>query len=359
MKILVVQDYLRSGGTERQACTLASAFADSGHQVMLMTFRPGGALSSLPSARVQRLVLQKSDLGWDWYAPGLIRRAREFDPDGVLCMGRMANCYGSFLAGRLQRAVVIATLRTGKVLPWLFRRSLRTVRHVVANSHETRDRVIAAGQATADRVSVIHNSLVFTPAPPPSDQDREEARRQRGAGPDTVVLLWVGMFRPEKNHRECLDLVARLPASLPWQFWLVGEGPTRAELMRQTASRGLADRVQFLGFMSNPTSLYPLADLAVMTSRSESLSNFLIEAHAHGLPSLAYAASGVSECGGTVVPMGDQTAFLAALEKRVADREFRRQESCRVRQFARDAFSPDKQTRAYLDLFQKLHAPST
>jgi glycosyltransferase involved in cell wall biosynthesis len=356
LKILVVQDYLRSGGTERQSCTLANAFAEAGHQVMLLTFRPGGPLSVLPSNRVLRQVLQTSDLGWDWFAPGLIRAARRFDPDAILCMGRMANCYGWLLSARLPKAAVVATLRTGKSLPWLFRRTLRRARHVVANSHETRERVLAAGQATPERVSVIHNSLVFAPSPPPPN--RNALRRERGVPDDAVLLLWVGMFRPEKNHQECLDLVARLPAGLPWHFWLVGDGPTKDRLVRWTEERGLSARIQFLGFQPNPTALYPLADLAVMTSRSESLSNFLIEAHAHGLPSLAYAASGVAECGGTVVPMGDQQAFLGALEKRVADPAFRRQESARVRQFALDAFSPEKQTRAYLDLFQRLLAPS-
>jgi hypothetical protein len=35
MKILIVQDYLRSGGTERQSVFLASAFAKAGHEVKL------------------------------------------------------------------------------------------------------------------------------------------------------------------------------------------------------------------------------------------------------------------------------------------------------------------------------------
>src|SRR5262249_4293882 len=94
--------------------------------------------------------------------------------------------------------------------------------------------------------------------------------------------------------------------------------------------------------------------VAVLTSHSESLSNFLIESHAHGLPSVAYAATGVAECGGVVTPMGDQTAFLAETQKLIADPARRQQESRRVRAFARHAFSPEPQVRAYLELFQTL-----
>ena len=38
MKILIVQDYLRSGGTERHSLFMATAFAKAGHEVTLLTF---------------------------------------------------------------------------------------------------------------------------------------------------------------------------------------------------------------------------------------------------------------------------------------------------------------------------------
>jgi predicted ABC-type transport system involved in lysophospholipase L1 biosynthesis ATPase subunit len=44
MKILIIQDHLRSGGTERQSVLLANAFAAAGHPATLLTFRPGGPL---------------------------------------------------------------------------------------------------------------------------------------------------------------------------------------------------------------------------------------------------------------------------------------------------------------------------
>ena len=44
MKILIVQDYLRSGGTERQSVFMATMFAQAGHEGTLLTFRPRGIL---------------------------------------------------------------------------------------------------------------------------------------------------------------------------------------------------------------------------------------------------------------------------------------------------------------------------
>ena len=142
MKILLVQDYLRSGGTERQSVLLANAFAADGHEVRLITFRPGGALAQTLGASVGRAPLQPFDLRLDWFAPGLGARAAEFAPDIALCMGRMANCYAGALQGRLPQAPVLGTMRTGKPLPLLFRRSLRRVRHLVANSADARDTLV-------------------------------------------------------------------------------------------------------------------------------------------------------------------------------------------------------------------------
>ena len=357
MKILVVQDYLRSGGTERQSVLLAGAFAAAGHDTTLLTFRPGGALAATCPPTVKRLILQPFDLGLDWFAPGLHRAAARLGPDVILCMGRMANCYAGGLQRKLPGAAVIATLRTGKPLPALFRRSLPVVSHIVANSAETKANLVTQQDLPESKISVIYNSLVFTP---PADLFRNHAlRTQHGAGPATVVLLCVAMFRPEKNQRELLELAAALPASADWQLWFAGTGPTAASCEETAAARGLRDRVRFLGFQPDPSALYRAADVAVLASRSESLSNF--EAHAHGLPAVASAAQGVSECmrpgdTGWVVPHDDRVGFLARLQPLLADAEFRAAVSARARSFAVSRFAPAQSSRAYLELFAQLQA---
>lgn len=205
MKILIVQDYLRSGGTERQSVFMASAFAKAGHEVTLLTFRPRGVLDldgdQQPFAFRS---LQPFDTGLDWFAPGLLRTAVEAAPDLVLCMGRMANCYAGFIQSRLPRAAVVCTMRTGKALPYLFVRSLRLCRHVVANSHVAK-RVLTDGyDIPASRITVIHNPVLrFTDE---TAARNLALRRYLGANPSTVVLLNVAMFRPEKNQRELIEI---------------------------------------------------------------------------------------------------------------------------------------------------------
>ncbi len=357
MKILVVQDHLRSGGTERQSILLAGAFAGAGHNVTLLTFRPGGPLSPTCSPAVKRRSLQRVDTGLDWWAPGLRRTTAALAPQVILCMGRMANCY----AGRLQRqfpaAAVVATMRTGKRLPALFRSSLHTARHVVANSREARANLVHHLGLSESKISVIYNSLVF----PPADATAVNLalRATHGAGPGTAVLLCVAMFRPEKNQRELIELVATLPPTADWQLWLAGTGPALPACEQLATERGLGARVKFLGFQTDPSAVYRAADIAVHASRSESLSNFLIEAQAHGLPAVVYAAQGIGECflegeTGWVVPQGDRAGFIARLQPLLDDAAFRRECSLGARTFASSQFDPGRQARAYLDLFTRL-----
>jgi glycosyltransferase involved in cell wall biosynthesis len=359
MKILIVQDFLRSGGTERQSLLLARAFAAAGNPVELMTFRPGGPLAP-GGAPFSHRALQPFDTGLDWFAPGLAGRAAAFAPEVILCMGRMANC----LAGRLQRrvpgAVVVGTLRTGKPLPLLFRRSLARVGHVVANSAEARDRLVALNGLPPGKISVIRNSLVF-PAPAAA-AERGALRARMGAGPATCVMLCVAMFRPEKNQRGLIEIAAGLPAEPDWQLWLAGDGPCRPACERLAEHLGIGGRVRFPGFQRNPAALYAAADIAVHASSSESLSNFLIEAQANGLPAVALQAQGIAECfvpgeTGWAVGRGDVAGFRAILARLMAEGPAERAaRAAAARTFARESFDPERQVRSYLELFNRLIA---
>jgi glycosyltransferase involved in cell wall biosynthesis len=367
MKILVVQDRLRSGGTERQSVLLANAFAASGHDATLLTFRPGGALAATVAPGVRRLALQSFDTTLDWFAPRLSAAARRPAPDVILCLGRMANCYAGRLANHVPQARVVATMRTGKPLPWLFRRSLRRADHVVANSREARDTLVQHHHIDAEKISVIYNSLVFPPASAAAEggrrADAAALRARHHATEATLVLLCVAMFRPEKNQRELIEIASTLPPALDWQLWLAGDGPARAACEQLAARKGLAARVTFPGFQRDPSPLYAAADVAVHASSSESLSNFFIEAQAHGLPAVAYAAQGIGETfvpgrTGWVIPRGDRAAFHAALERlAAASSDERAARSAEARAFARTTFDPARQVAAYLDLFSRLVRP--
>lgn len=362
MKILLIQDFLRSGGTERQSILLANAFAAAGHAITLLTFRPGGALDSTVAPNVTRRALQPFDLGLDWCAPSLMAEIRRLVPEILLCMGRMANCYAGTIQAEFPNLIVISTMRTGKKLPSRFVRSLTSVRHVIANSREARDTLITQHAIAADKISVIYNSLVFPASTPATNSSatREAFRARHGASPATTVLVCVAMFRPEKNQRGLIETVAALPADLDWQLWLAGDGPARGDCEKRVASGKLESRVKFLGFQRDPSALYAAADIAVHASASEALSNFLIEAQAHGVPAVVFQAQGMEECfisgeTGWAIPRDDPGGFRAAVLRLANDpAPVRATRAATARAFARKTFEPSAQVAAYLELFSRL-----
>jgi glycosyltransferase involved in cell wall biosynthesis len=369
VKILVLQDYLRSGGTERQSILLANAFAEAGHETTLLTFRPGGPLAGTIARAVRHRPLQRVDSKLDWFAPGLASVARAAKPAVAICMGRMANCY----AGALQKICpTIATMRTGKSLPFLFRRSLLRVSHVVANSREARDTLVEQYHVEPEKITVIYNSLVFPPmiaSPVPlgspkrsgeGGSPRDTLRAQHGATPATLVLLCVAMFRPEKNQRELIEIAIGLPSTVDWQLWLAGDGPARVACERLVQARNLGERVKFLGFHRDPSALYAAADVAVHASWSESLSNFMIEAQAHGLPAVAYEAQGIRECfvpekTGWAIAHDDRVSFVGAITRIASASPAERADiAVAAKSYARTTFDPARQVQAYLKLFERI-----
>lgn len=360
MKIALVQDFLRVGGTERQCVALARAFAAAGHTVELVTFRPGGNLAGEIQPPVTHHALQPFDLGLDWFAPGLVRRLRAFSPDVVLLMGRMANCRGAGLVQSLPRSAVVATFRTGKRVPLLYRRTLRTAAAAVVNSDEARRRIARDHGVDGARVHVIRNALA-SPAVA-ANGARTRIRAELGAADDTVVFLCTAMLRRGKGHRRLIEAATRLREQPGWVLWIAGDGIERAPCEALTRAAGLQDRIRFLGLRRDTADLYAAADAAVLASDLESLPNFLVEAQWNGLPVAACDVSGVGETfvperSGLLVPQGDAPALAAAMMRLARDAALRGAMAQAARAHARAEFEPGRQNQRYLDLFRELTTP--
>jgi glycosyltransferase involved in cell wall biosynthesis len=119
----------------------------------------------------------------------------------------------------------------------------------------------------------------------------------------------------------------RSPGCLRLQ--LIGEGPERVALEAHAERLGLAGCVQLCGLTADVGERLRAADLFVLPSRAEGLSNALLEAMAHGLPVVVSDVPGnvdVVDDGvdGLVSPVGDPAALADRLEQLVADEPLRR-----------------------------------
>lgn len=107
-----------------------------------------------------------------------------------------------------------------------------------------------------------------------------------------VNLLWVGQLIPRKRINLALTALAGL-RQYDWRFDIVGDGLLRKSLEEKASELGLADRVQFHGFQSNPGRWYSQADLLLFPSWSENCPVTMLESMSYGVPCLAMRADGV------------------------------------------------------------------
>ncbi|MGY2260272.1 WecB/TagA/CpsF family glycosyltransferase [Pseudomonas sp. SDO55104_S430] len=101
--------------------------------------------------------------------------------------------------------------------------------------------------------------------------------------------LGVGRLVQPKGFHLLLDAYAMaLTGTQPLpDLVIAGDGPERQALIEQAHRLGIAERVYFTGFLSNPYPLIRHARLLILSSFHEGLPTVLIEALALGTPTLA------------------------------------------------------------------------
>jgi glycosyltransferase involved in cell wall biosynthesis len=314
-----------SGGVERVACLLANGFAGRRWSTEIWTAsREGPARSSLArglriasllpgrsGGRKLRLLLSILPLAWR------IRRTR---PAIFLSPGNHTHLAAGLayaLAGRADVRLVVKitnplfkdwhrglrqTLKY-RYYRWLYRKADEVIVLSPAGADEVR---AVAGDPTI-RVRFVHNPYIRACTTPPAPD----------CAAGTPMVLAVGRLSEQKNFALLLDAMA-LITDRNWQLVLLGEGPQATMLKARANALGLADRVVFPGYVSDPGPYYDRARCLALSSLWEELPAVALEAMGRGCPVVTTDSSRalrnlVSETGfGSVVPI-DAAALAQAI----------------------------------------------
>jgi len=140
-----------------------------------------------------------------------------------------------------------------------------------------------------------------------------------------ILLAWSGRFEKQKGLDLLIGAIAEvIPDSPSFELALYGKGSLRADLERQVAALGLEDKIHFMGALA-PIELRErllLADIFVLPSRYEGMSNAALEAMEAGLPVLCTRCGGVdafldASTGWTAEP-DDKQSLVCALRSALA-----------------------------------------
>jgi glycosyltransferase involved in cell wall biosynthesis len=150
--------------------------------------------------------------------------------------------------------------------------------------------------------------------------------RTANPGQCTFNLVTVGtMEQLYKAPDVLIDAVALcIRNGLDIRLTLIGDGKHRKELEARTASRGIKDRVSFLGQLSSGSAVrkeLDKADVFVLASHQEGLPRAMVEAMARALPCIGSTVGGIPELLYTedMVRPGNATLLAAKIKEVVTN----------------------------------------
>jgi glycosyltransferase involved in cell wall biosynthesis len=164
----------------------------------------------------------------------------------------------------------------------------------------------------AERILVLPNAV---------DTARFGVRAGPRAAGAPFTAVFVGRLVAEKELGMLLEAwAAAFSTGEAARLRLVGGGPLEGALRAQVERLGLSGQVEFLGHRDRVEEVLAEADVGVLPSRIEGLSNTLLEFMASGLPALASRVSGsedlvVTGRNGWLFDVADVAALAAALRE--------------------------------------------
>src|SRR6185312_14067319 len=136
--------------------------------------------------------------------------------------------------------------------------------------------------------------------------------------PPRPRVVFTGRLHPQKNLDVLIAAWPAVAAATGASLVLVGHGPERERLEAEARARGLGGRVHFTGAVADPSELLRAADVFVLPSVAEGMSNSLLEAMSTALPCVASDIGGNQDLlgpggAGVLVPPGAPDRWAEAL----------------------------------------------
>jgi len=214
---------------------------------------------------------------------------------------------------------------------------LRAVDRTICVCHAERMYLTSVvGSALADEALVVRNGVRVSPRT--SREERAEARKELGISPAELVTIWVGALDIPKDPLAAVRAARQASVTLV----MVGDGSLRSQVER-AASRS----THVLGHRPDVARLLAAADVFLSVTEREGLAFTLLEAMAHGLPSVVTALPENLEAigdAGLSVPFGDDAALAAAIGRLARDAGERESLGRRARDRVAALFDADAMT---------------
>jgi glycosyltransferase involved in cell wall biosynthesis len=292
--ILFLLPRFSGGGAERVTINLLTGLHNRGHLIEIIVFDKSGPLLSMVPANV--LIYNLGTITLKRSIVPLIKKIRQLKPKVIFSSLGYINVALLSIRWLLPRKIEIwireANLPSislpNNSYPWLmsmfYRILYRKADKLICSSKKMRNEFTLDFLVSEHVVSILPN---------PIDVDKilistlPIMRFDKGG----VCYIAAGRLTFQKGFDRLLCWFSKLEDKKS-TLAILGDGVLKDELIRETESFNIQNRVKFIGFCDNPWQWYAGADVFLLSSRWEGMPNSALESLACGTPVIATEESG-------------------------------------------------------------------
>jgi len=336
---MIIQRYLpHLGGTERQLQQVAPRLQALGYEVSILMRHEKGLLhyeviDSIPVYRLPSLGSKR--LAGTIFTIMAVMKLTRLQPDIVHAYEILTPSSIATLSKRINRhPVLVKILRGGargdiyklKRRPFwesYFQNLKRNVDAFLVISNEI-DQELAALNVPKEKRVFLPNGVNTQRCTPVSEEEKRKLREKLFLPLQATIVIYVGRLVPEKCVDHVLKIWHDIRSKYPDAFLLiVGEGEEEQRLRKMHV-----EGVQFTGQVTDAVPYLQSADLFVLPSSTEGLSNSMLEAMSCGLPVVATSVGGAPDViqhnvSGYLIPPDNVDSLRSGLEKLLENEGFR------------------------------------
>tara|TARA_Y100000589_G_scaffold85598_1_gene79615 strand:+ start:10447 stop:11529 length:1083 start_codon:yes stop_codon:yes gene_type:complete len=357
-KILIIIGSLDIGGTEKQLLKIISRLTNYFDFTILSFIRGGDLLKDYKKLGIEVLVPVKESkriiplriLG---YIYTIFKSFIKTKPSIVHFYLPHSYLLGSFLAYIFPQKKYIMSRRSlnyyQEKIPFckfIEKKLHKKMNLIITNSKKNYNQLVNEENVKPDKCHIISNGIEIV------NKKKKENK--------IVEILCIANFIKYKNHNMIIEACNRLSNKLEWSLKLVGNDTDK--IIDELKSRIKFENKSKINFIKKNKSISKFlikADIGILTSNEEGLSNSILEYMSYGIPVIATNIGGnveqvFNKKNGFLVEKNNDLQLSIRLEELIKNKSLRHTLGKESKRIAMEKFSMEKSFRKYKKIYEEI-----